>query len=44
METKMKSANVKKCPKCGKEMILRAGPYGTFYECSNKKCKKTISG
>jgi DNA topoisomerase-1 len=32
----------KKCPKCGKEMIIKLGRYGKFYACSGfPECKHT---
>ena len=34
------SQETKVCPKCGAPMVLRSGPYGKFYGCSNyPKCK-----
>jgi len=31
-----------KCPKCGSNMVLRNGPFGEFYGCSNfPQCKST---
>ena len=33
------------CPRCGGELVLRQGQYGSFYGCSNyPKCKFTIKG
>lgn len=32
-----------KCPRCGGNLILRHGPYGTFYGCSNyPRCRFTL--
>lgn len=31
----------KSCPKCGKKLVIRCGPYGHFYQCENKDCKYT---
>jgi len=31
----------KECRKCGKNMILKIGPYGQYYTCSDKECKTT---
>ncbi len=28
-----------KCPKCGKDMIVKHGPYGQYLECSDETCK-----
>lgn len=28
----------KSCPKCGKKLILRCGPYGHFYACEDRSC------
>ena len=36
------SQNTNRCPKCGGELVLRNGQYGSFYGCSNyPKCKYT---
>jgi len=47
VKTKIKEKNIliRKgiCPKCGGELKLRKGKYGTFYGCSNyPKCKFTL--
>ena len=34
----------KKCPKCGSDMVLRSGSYGSFYACSKyPECKTTLA-
>ena len=42
--TKEVPKNTPKCPKCGKKMILKHGPYSDFWGCSNyPKCTGTLS-
>jgi DNA topoisomerase I len=39
----LKKAEDKKCPNCGKDMVLRKSMYGAFYGCSGyPKCKTII--
>lgn len=38
----LESTNIDKCPKCGGNLILKNGKYGSFYGCSNyPNCKYT---
>ncbi|MDE7454230.1 MAG: topoisomerase DNA-binding C4 zinc finger domain-containing protein, partial [Clostridia bacterium] len=30
-----------RCPKCGDFLVLRKGPYGTFFACHNRRCGHT---
>ena len=41
--TKEVTKNAPKCPKCGKKMILKHGPYSDFWGCSDyPKCSGTL--
>ncbi|WP_291561840.1 MULTISPECIES: topoisomerase DNA-binding C4 zinc finger domain-containing protein [unclassified Clostridium] len=38
-----KDKELKNCPNCGRDMILKKGRYGAFWGCSNySKCKGSI--
>ncbi|MDR2941501.1 MAG: topoisomerase DNA-binding C4 zinc finger domain-containing protein [Treponema sp.] len=35
MHEKKQKVNSLICPKCGGSLVIRNGPYGSFYGCSN---------